>query len=178
VKSEKQKVKINLLLTQKKDYFCKNHSKMNKNLLYIALRWGAIIGILQIISICLQVYFFQDALSSLTKGTKIATLLISFCFIYCAIYEYKKTFDSSKPFPLLQAVYVGVLASLFFTVIFILLFFLVKLIDSSNPIFVINAQLINDLQYLNLYFFAVAIILAVFMQRKEEDTEHSNNENK
>ncbi|HQB20308.1 MAG TPA: hypothetical protein PK495_06990, partial [Bacteroidales bacterium] len=83
-----------------------------------------------------------------------------------------------KPFPLLQAVYVGVLASLFFTVIFILLFFLVKLIDSSNPIFVINAQLINDLQYLNLYFFAVAIILAVFMQRKEEDTEHSNNENK
>ena len=29
-----------------------------------------------------------------------------------------------------------------------------------------------------IFIFAVAIILAVFMQRKEEDTEHSNNENK
>ena len=81
MKSEKQKVKINLLLTQKR-LLLQNHSKMNKNC-YISFALGAIIGILQIISICLQVYFFQDALSSLTKGTKIATLLTHLLYLLC-----------------------------------------------------------------------------------------------
>ncbi len=158
-------------------YFCKNHLMMNKKILAIALRWGIIIGLLQIISICLQVYFFQDTLVTLIKGLKIISLLISFYFIYRAIYDYKKTFDSSQPFPLLQAVYVGVLASLFFTVVFLLLFLLVKF-TIPNPKMIINTQLIKDLQFLNLFFFAVAMVVAVFMQRKEDDTTNANNENK
>lgn len=186
-------------VSQKKCTFAKKFV-MRKKIISISLRWGSLIAFTQILSHVLLVYVFQDAPVSIKNMIEILTFCISFIFIYASIRAYKHTFDASKKFPLLQAFYAGVFPALIFACIFTLYFILLtQVIDKEfMSSFVLMDKSINSeegqvlmdkvspltpliylIRYINHYLFfqlTAALLMAVFMQRKEEDFPESKSD--
>jgi hypothetical protein len=186
-------------VSQKKCTFAKKFV-MRKKIISISLRWGSLIALTQILSHVLLVYVFQDAPVSIKNIIEILTFCISFIFIYASIRAYKQSFEVSDKFPLLQAFYAGVFPALIFACIFTLYFILLtQVIDKEfMSSFVLMDKSINSeeskvlmekaspltpliylIRYINHYLFfqlTAALLMAVFMQRKEDNLPESKSD--
>lgn len=186
-------------VSQKKCTFVKNFV-MRKKLSIISLQWGILIALVQILSHVLLAYVFHDASVNIKNFIDILTLLIGFGFIYASIRAYKQSLKDTDKFPLLQAFYAGVFPALIFagifTVYFILLTTLIdkelmssyalinKSIDSvEGQVLMEKIQPVKPLIYLIKYIFrfllyqlTAALVMAVFMQRKEDDFPESKSD--
>jgi len=173
---------------------------MRKKLLSISLKWGILIALVQILSHVLLVYVFPDASINIKNIIEILTLIIGFGFIYASIRAYKQSFEVSDKFPLLQAFYAGVFPALIFAFIFSFYFILLtKVIDKEfMSSFVLMDKSINSeesqvlmdkvspltpliylIRYINHYLFfqlTAALLMAVFMQRKEDNLPESKSD--
>lgn len=173
---------------------------MRKKLSSISLRWGILIALVQILSHVLLVYVFPDASINIKNIIEILTLLIGFGFIYASIRAYKQSFEASDKFPLLQAFYAGVFPALIFAGIFTVYFILLTTVIDKELMssFVLIDKSINSVEgqalmekvspltpliylirYINHYLFfqlTAALLMAVFMQRKEDDLSESKSD--
>jgi hypothetical protein len=173
---------------------------MRKKLSIISLQWGILIALVQILSHVLLVYVFHDASVNIKNFIDILTLLIGFGFIYASIRAYKQSLKDTDKFPLLQAFYAGVFPALIFACIFTLYFILLTqvidkefmssfvLMDKSinseeGQVLMEKIQPVKPLIYLIKYIFrfllyqlTAALLMAVFMQRKEEDLPESKSD--
>ena len=166
----------------------------------ISLKWGILIALVQVLSHVLLVYVFPDASLNIKNIIEILTLIIGFGFIYASIRAYKQSFEVSDKFPLLQAFYAGVFPALIFAFIFSFYFILLtKVIDKEfMSSFVLMDKSINSeesqvlmdkvspltpliylIRYINHYLFfqlTAALLMAVFMQRKEDNLPESKSD--
>ena len=186
-------------VSQKKCTFAKKFV-MRKKIISISLRWGSLIALTQILSHVLLAYVFHDASINIKNIIEILTFLIGFGFIYASIRAYKQSFELTDKFPLLQAFYAGVFPALIFACIFTLYFILLtQVIDKEfMSSFVLMDKSINSeegqvlmdkvspltpliylIRYINHYLFfqlTAALLMAVFMQRKEDDFPESKSD--